>query len=40
MSKDEYKIFKKNGFKFDPASTRGGISANSTKIKPVNSVLP
>ena len=36
MSKAEYKDFKKNGFKYDPKDTRGGISATSTKIKPQN----
>ena len=36
MSKAEYKEFKKNGFKYDPKDTRGGISATSTKIKPQN----
>ncbi|UVD80387.1 MULTISPECIES: hypothetical protein [Myroides] len=33
MSRSEYKAFKKNGFKFDPTDTRGGISVTSTKIK-------
>ena len=36
MSKAKYKDFKKNGFKYDPKDTRGGISATSTKIKPQN----
>jgi hypothetical protein len=31
MSKEEYKQFKKNGFKFDPSDSRGGISTTSTK---------
>ena len=36
MSKSEYKAFKKNGFKFDPIDSRGGISVTSTKVKPKN----
>ncbi|WP_152513900.1 RHS repeat-associated core domain-containing protein [Treponema pedis] len=36
MSKSEYKNFKKNGFKFDPNDSRGGISATSTKVRPMN----
>lgn len=36
MSKEEYKQFKKNGFKFDPTDSRGGISTTSTKVNPKN----
>ncbi|WP_346882955.1 RHS repeat-associated core domain-containing protein [uncultured Algibacter sp.] len=36
MSKKEYKAFKKNGFKYNPKDSRGGISTTSTKIKPRN----
>ncbi|MGM5629394.1 RHS repeat-associated core domain-containing protein [Apibacter raozihei] len=36
MSKSEYKKFKKNGFKFDPNDSRGGISVTSTKVDPKN----
>ena len=37
MSKAEYKNFLKNGFKFDPADPRGGISVTSIKVSPRNS---
>jgi RHS repeat-associated protein len=36
MSKTEYKEFRKNGFRFDPTDSRGGISATSTSVKPQN----
>lgn len=36
MSKAEYKDFMKNGFKFDPSDSRGGISSTSIKVKPIN----
>lgn len=36
MSKEEYKKFKKNGFKFDPSDSRGGISTTSTKVNQKN----
>lgn len=36
MSKAEYKAFLKNGFKFDPTDSRGGISVTSVKIEPKN----
>ncbi|WP_241810669.1 hypothetical protein [Serratia sp. 14-2641] len=36
MSKTEYKDFLKNGFKFDPTDTRGGISVTSVKVDPKN----
>ena len=36
MSKAEFKEFNKNGFKFDPTDSRGGISSTSTSIKPKN----
>lgn len=36
MSKIEYKDFLKNGFKFDPIDTRGGISVTSVKVDPKN----
>ena len=36
MSRAEYKQFKKTGFEYNPADPHGGISATSTKIKPIN----
>ena len=36
MSKQEYKNFKKSGFTFDPNDSRGGISATTTSVKPIN----
>lgn len=36
MSKAEYKQFKKNGFIFDAADSRGGISSTSVHVKAVN----
>ncbi|WP_218965171.1 RHS repeat domain-containing protein [Snodgrassella alvi] len=36
MSKKEFKIFTNEGFTFDPNDSRGGISATSVKVKPVN----
>ncbi|MBI0551315.1 hypothetical protein [Pectobacterium parmentieri] len=36
MSKAEYKDFIKNGFKFDPIDTRGGISVTSVKVDTKN----
>lgn len=36
MSKAEFKDFKKNGFKFDPNDSRGGISVTSVKVDPKN----
>ena len=35
-SKEEYKKLKKEGQKYDPNDTRGGLSTTSTKIKPKN----
>lgn len=34
MSKADYKDFRKNGFKFDPSDSRGGISATTVQVKP------
>ena len=36
MSKAEYKYFLKNGFEFNPADPRGGISVTSVKVDPKN----
>ncbi|WP_218966785.1 RHS repeat domain-containing protein [Snodgrassella alvi] len=36
MSNEEFKMFKRHGFTFDPNDSRGGISATSVKVKPVN----
>ncbi|ECY1974207.1 RHS repeat protein [Salmonella enterica] len=36
MSKAEYKDFIKNGFEFNPADSRGGISVTSVKVDPKN----
>ncbi|PIT22589.1 hypothetical protein BGI37_13930 [Snodgrassella alvi] len=36
MSNEEFKRFKDEGFKFNPNDSRGGISATSVKVKPVN----
>ncbi len=36
MSNEEFKIFKRHGFTFDPNDSRGGISATSVKVKPNN----
>nr|WP_240651725.1 hypothetical protein [Serratia microhaemolytica] len=34
MSKKEFKKFISNGFKYDPADPRGGISVTSVKVQP------
>lgn len=34
MSTSEFKDFKKNGFKFNPLDSRGGLSSTSISVKP------